>query len=107
QETLIDISERSSPRYPVNLGVAIKSSNHTMHEKSSDISETGMFVKTSRKFLLNERVTITLFFSFKHQEAQLSFESSVARLNQDGIGVRFKDIAPAKKAALKAFIAGL
>lgn len=107
QEPMIDISERSSPRYPVSLEVTITSSNNTMHEKSGDISETGMFVKTSRNFSLNEKVTLTLSFSSRNQEEILSFDSSVARLNKDGIGVRFKDIAPEKKAALQAFIAGL
>lgn len=85
--TLLDISDRGEKRRPFPSNVAFVIQGVTHHGVSEDISSSGMFIKTDDSFILGQTMVLTIQYTDKKKQVQIPAE--IARIRDDGIGVKF------------------
>ncbi|MBA7495530.1 hypothetical protein ES702_06117 [subsurface metagenome] len=67
-----------------------------------DISESGVFIKTSQKFLVGQPVLMT--FMSPDNQKPFRINGEIIRTHEDGIGVKFKIESQVQELVLKSFV---
>jgi Tfp pilus assembly protein PilZ len=70
-----------------------------------DISESGVFIKTSQTFSTGQRIQMT-FMSPDYQKP-FKIKGEVVRIHTDGVGVKFTIESQVQEAALKSFMSNI
>ena len=70
-----------------------------------DISENGVFIKTSQAFSVGQRIQMT-FMSSDYQRP-FKIKGEIVRVHTDGVGVRFIIESQVQEGALKSFISNI
>jgi hypothetical protein len=83
---------RKFTRVPFKSDVLITANGERLTGESANLSLYGLFVKTSKKLDVNTRVEVTLP-SIKTAEGEcLDIGGVVARVGENGIGIKFQQI---------------
>ncbi|MBF0204095.1 MAG: PilZ domain-containing protein [Desulfamplus sp.] len=106
-QSFIAFDHRSAHRKPICMGVNLVSKNESLMEECLDISASGMFVKTEKKFIQNEDVIVALMISNNGTQEEITFESKVVRTPGDGIGIEFHSMNEDHRERLEAFLKNL
>lgn len=93
---------RKHDRKYLFLIVDYRVSDQYYRDPIQDISESGVFIKTSQKFSKGQKIQMT-FMSPDHQQP-FNIKGEVARTQGDGIGVKFIMESQVQHAALKSFM---
>ena len=88
----LELTDREEKRKPFTSNVSFTVQGVTYHGVSEDISSGGMFIKTDASFILGQTMVLTLQFTDKKKQAQIPAE--IARIRDDGIGVKFMKKSP-------------
>ena len=67
-----------------------------------DISETGLFIETSQKFSVGEKILMT--FASPDNQKPFKINGEIARVNTEGIGVKYKIESQVQQLVLKSFV---
>jgi len=67
-----------------------------------DISESGVFIKTSQTFLVDQ--TIIMTFMSPDNQKPFRINGEIIRTHEDGIGVKFKIESQVQELVLKSFV---
>ncbi|MCG6878588.1 MAG: PilZ domain-containing protein [Deltaproteobacteria bacterium] len=87
-ELRLSKEKRRHTRKSVTTVVDFASQGLSYREFVQDISESGVFIQTSRSF--SEGNEITLIFSLPQSPKQLKIEGRITRVTDRGIGVEFR-----------------
>lgn len=93
---------RKHDRKDLFLIVDYSVSGQYFRDPIQDISESGVFIKTSKMFSKGQKIQMT-FMSPDHQQP-FNIKGEVARTQGDGIGVKFIMESQVQHAALKSFM---
>ena len=67
-----------------------------------DISETGLFIKTSQAFSVGQTVSMT--FISPNNQKPFKMDGEIVHTNNDGVGVKFKIESQVQRLVLKSYI---
>ena len=67
-----------------------------------DISETGLFIKTSQAFSVGQTVSMT--FISPNNQKPFKMDGEIVHTNNDGVGVKFKIESQVQRMVLKSYI---
>ena len=67
-----------------------------------DMSEGGLFIETSNKFSVGQKIIMT--FAFPDYQKPLKMHGEIIRVQTDGIGVKFKIESQVQEAVLKSYV---
>ena len=70
-----------------------------------DISESGVFIKTSQAFSAGQKIQMT-FMSPDYQKP-FKIKGEIVRIDTDGVGVKFTIESQVQKSALKSFMSDI
>ena len=76
--------------------------DHYSRDFIQDISETGLFIKTSHKFSAGQ--TIVMTFISPDQQRPFKINGEIIRVHTEGIGVKFKIESQVQRMVLKSFV---
>ena len=76
--------------------------DHYYRDFIQDISETGLFIKTSNIFSVGQ--TIVMTFISPDQQKPYKINGEIIRVHTDGIGVKFKIESQVQRMVLKSYI---
>lgn len=76
--------------------------DHYYRDFIQDISETGLFIKTSNIFSVGQ--TIVMTFISPDQQKPYKINGEIIRVYTDGIGVKFKIESQVQRMVLKSYI---
>jgi Tfp pilus assembly protein PilZ len=80
--------------------------NHRYHRDFiQDISESGVFIKTSQTFSTGQKIQMT-FMSPDYQKP-FKIKGEIVRIHTDGVGVKFTTESQVQEAALKSFMSNI
>jgi Tfp pilus assembly protein PilZ len=80
-------------------------SDHYYRDFIQDISETGVFIKTSQTFSVDQKIQMT-FMSPDYQKP-FKIKGEIVRVHTDGVGVKFIMESQVQESALKSFISNI
>ena len=67
-----------------------------------DISETGLFIKTSQAFSVGQTVSMT--FISPNNQKPFKMDGEIVHTNNDGVGVKFKIESQVQRLVLRSYI---
>ena len=76
--------------------------DHYSRDFIQDISETGLFIKTSHPFSVGQ--TIVMTFISPDQQRPFKINGEIIRVHTEGIGVKFKIESQVQRMVLKSFV---
>ena len=76
--------------------------DHYSRDFIQDISETGLFIKTSHPFSVGQTVSMT--FMSPDNQSPFKMNGEIVRVHTDGIGVKFKIESQVQTMVLKSYI---
>ena len=76
--------------------------DHYSRDFIQDISETGLFIKTSHPFSVGQTVSMT--FMSPDNQSPFKMNGEIVRVHTDGIGVKFKIESQVQRMVLKSYI---
>ena len=76
--------------------------DHYSRDFIQDISETGLFIKTSHPFSVGQTVSMT--FMSPDNQSPFKMNGEIVRVHTDGIGVKFKIESQVQRMVLKSFV---
>jgi len=76
--------------------------DHYYRDFIQDISETGLFIKTSHTFSVGQ--TIVMTFISPDQQRPYKINGEIIRVHTDGVGVKFKIESQVQRMVLKSYI---
>jgi len=76
--------------------------DHYYRDFIQDISETGLFIKTSHTFSVGQ--TIVMTFISPDQQKPYKINGEIIRVHTDGVGVKFKIESQVQRMVLKSYI---
>lgn len=94
---------RQAPRESYTEALSISSDSGNYFGQAKDVSATGVFVETTAKFAIGDRVKLMLTFISAPNPLRLS--GSVVRISDDGIAVHFDDASQSQVRELDSIIA--
>ncbi|MCF6249571.1 MAG: PilZ domain-containing protein [Desulfobacula sp.] len=105
QEKLLDIlkewqqgKEREFKRLNRRSEVAVAGTNRVIQTDMRDISGSGVYINTSGKFAMDERVRVV--FTVPDFEKPFKLQGKIVRVEQQGMAIKFEDITPYFKTIL-------
>ena len=91
-EQLLVKEKREGIRRSCDIPVNYAANDHVYASKITDISANGLFIDTRRPLIRGDEVIMA--FKLKGFDKSLKLRGDIARANQAGIGVAFKNISP-------------
>jgi len=94
---------RRKPRYSANMQVTVftKGLNHFQSEKTANISQGGLFICTSYKCEVGEKLHVRIILSdidsFFDMKAKVAWTNDASNSHPEGIGVEFVDMTNEQK----------
>ena len=92
--------QREAQRIGFNLEVEIWGRDCT---NISDLSTTGLFIHSRKASQFTEGEEVDLLLKFPGEEEPMMVKAEVARVNAEGIGVRFTNLPPAYAKVIGSF----
>ena len=83
---------RGHPRKPSFIAVECSSEGICFTDFIQDISNGGVFIQTDGSFFVGQQITLT--FSLPITKKDIKIDGEVARLDDEGIGVKFNEPLP-------------
>jgi len=93
---------RNHPRKECILIVHFVSKGQTHQNITRNISADGVFIETTEPFTVGDKIFLTL--SYSNAPRPFKVEGEVARIEPDGIGIKFKMISPVQKQLINLII---
>lgn len=93
---------RKHPRKECILIVHFASKGHAHQNITRDISADGVFIETTEPFSVGDKIFLTL--SYSNAPRPFKVEGEVARIETDGIGIKFKRVSPVQKQLINLII---
>lgn len=81
-------NKRTQPRYRVTLEVTISGVNKNFKAQTQDLSKTGMFLKTTKKFIVDEFLDIVIEINPLGSQIEI-LGKVVHQVPGYGVGIRF------------------
>ena len=91
-EQLLVKEKREGIRRSCDIPINYAANDHVYASKITDISANGLFIDTRRPLIRGDEVIMA--FKLKGFDKSLKLRGDIARANQAGIGVAFKNISP-------------
>ncbi|UCD33682.1 MAG: PilZ domain-containing protein [Desulfobacterales bacterium] len=80
---------RGHPRRPSFISAECLTKGILFSEFIKDISNGGVFIQTDGNFFIGQQISLT--FSLPHTKKDIAVSGEVARIDSDGIGVKFNE----------------
>ena len=91
-EQLLVKEKRGDIRKSCDIPIHYAANDHVYSNKITDISANGLFIDTRRPLIRGDEVLMA--FRMEGFDKSLKLRGEIARTNQAGIGVAFKNISP-------------
>ena len=91
-EELLAENKRISARKPCSIPISYATQNRIFSDYIADISKSGLFIETKRPLNVGEEIVLS--FNMSGYDRPFKIKGNIARSNQLGIGVEFKEVAP-------------
>jgi len=91
-EELITENKRISIRKAYKIPISYATQNRIYSDNISDISRSGLFIETDRPLNIGEEIILS--FNMHGYDRPFKIKGNIVRSNQQGIGVKFKEVNP-------------
>jgi len=91
-EELLAENKRISVRKAHKIPISYATQNRIYTGNSADISKSGLFIETRRPLNVGEKIVLS--FKMHGYDRAFKIKGKIARTNQQGIGVEFKEVKP-------------
>jgi len=91
-EELFAEDKRISARKPCDIPINYAAQNRIYSDNIADISKSGLFIETRRSLNVGEKIVLS--FKMHGYDRAFKIKGKIARTNQQGIGVEFKEVKP-------------
>ena len=91
-EQLLVKEKRESIRKSCNIPINYAANDHVYANQIKNISANGLFIETRRPLIRGDEVIMA--FKVEGFDKSLKLRGEIARANQIGFGVAFKDVSP-------------
>jgi hypothetical protein len=96
--------KRIFTRIPLKMEASIISNGRVLMGETSNLSLYGMFLKTGTGEKTDSRVRVTLKTNCPQPDMAIHVDGIIARVAEDGIGVRFQDVGVDEFIVLKKIV---
>ena len=101
-EQLIVREKRENIRKSCNIPVNYAAADHVYANEITNISATGLFIETPRPLIKGDEVIMA--FKLDGFDKSLKLRGEIARANQTGIGLTYKNISPHIEEMIRAIV---
>ncbi len=102
----IPLKVRRDVRRPFNAPCVMRTDGQTLSCTLSDVSVSGLFVRTSHPIQVGDKVGLRFSIPMKHGDKEIQAEGIAVRAMPSGLGIGFSDISEGARLFIQEFVEG-
>lgn len=100
----VPLQVRKDPRRPLDSPCSLSKEGQSGEGIVADLSVTGLFLKTSMRLAVGDRVHVGFAFPLEGSHKEMQAETMVVRVTPAGFGLRFVDLAEGTRLFVQDFV---